>query len=212
MTRCLMARDMSVNCHNATELVDKVMKYTSDLIVFIATNEPADSPQMTVLKNAGFLVFNDVWDKAEQEKRQLDKIAPFVIETALMMDADTFLGWGLSEVNDMVEMERMKVRKAACVAQNYSEIILPYYRTWCFVINYRKLNTKYDTIAENHVFHPRLYNPKHKFKELFDLRGPSDPGTLSYKKEEPAWLFDPNATKAFNLSLHQLGMGVTVSL
>lgn len=35
-----------------------------------------------------------------------------------MLEASTFLGWGISEINDVVEYERMKAGKSYCINQD----------------------------------------------------------------------------------------------
>jgi len=41
-----------------------------------------------------------------------------VVETLLMIDADVFLAWGISEINDIVEYERRAVNKTHCIDQS----------------------------------------------------------------------------------------------
>ena len=49
---------------------------------------------MQVLRDAGYKTFDDVWNTTKHAAIDvLDAMGIFVIETALMIDADTFLGW-----------------------------------------------------------------------------------------------------------------------
>ena len=45
-----------------------------------------------------------------------------------MLDASTYLGWGVSEVNDVIEHERRLLGKSHCVAKE-SAVTYP---TWCW--------------------------------------------------------------------------------
>lgn len=46
-----------------------------------------------------------------------------------MLEASTFLGWGISEINDVVEYERMKAGKSFCINQDLpTDANL---ETWC---------------------------------------------------------------------------------
>lgn len=184
-TRCVMARDVSVNCGTAQDLIRKVSQYTSDRIIYIATNEPSSSQEMKALRAAGYKTWDDILVPQEL-KDTIDTIGIFVIETALMIEADTFVGWGLSEVNDVVEFERMRLNKTFCVAQNYSEIVKAYYKTWCFAINFDKISRDHEKIPGNRVWHPQLFTGYSNLTaKLFDLRGVSDPHILP-RVENPA--------------------------
>jgi hypothetical protein len=51
----------------------------------------------------------------------------FILEVTLMIEASTFLGWGISEVNDVVEYERMKKNRTFCTTDEWSFS----YVSWC---------------------------------------------------------------------------------
>ena len=106
-TRCQQRKDQSINCGSAEELVSKVRDRTNDSFVYVATNEVAGSSELEVLREAGFRLFSDA-------KMDVGVIEAFLIEVSLMRDAHTFLGWGVSEVNDVVEFERRNAGKAWC--------------------------------------------------------------------------------------------------
>ena len=103
MSRCRKEMDVSVNCRDAPDLAAQVRRYSNDSMVFIATNEPQMSPSMEQLrKEYHFKTFISV--------PNFDDLTPMqvlAIETLLMLEATTFLGWGVSEVNDVVEHERV---------------------------------------------------------------------------------------------------------
>ena len=52
-----------------------------------------------------------------------------MLEIGLMLDCTTFLGWGISEVNDVVENQRMRMKKSYCKSNEHlvEEIVFP---TW----------------------------------------------------------------------------------
>ena len=106
-TRCQQRKDLSINCGTAEELVGKVRERTNDSFVYVATNEIAGSSELEVLQEAGFKLFADA-------RMDVGVIEAFLIEVALMRDAHTFLGWGVSEVNDVVEFERRNGGKTWC--------------------------------------------------------------------------------------------------
>lgn len=88
--RCAKHKDKSVNCDSATDLI-KMVKDTanSDGVVYIATNEAAGSTEMQILRSAGFKVF------ADAKMDNLSVIETLMVEVALMLEATTFLAWGV---------------------------------------------------------------------------------------------------------------------
>lgn len=115
--RCTRNVDASVNCANAAALVRKVKENTDDKVVYVATNEPQDSAEMAYLRKKGFLTYSDIATNITTF-RDADVFQVLSIEVALMLGADTFLAWGISEINDVVEHERMLAGKSHCVAQD----------------------------------------------------------------------------------------------
>jgi hypothetical protein len=114
-SRCRMMMDVSVNCGGALELIDSVRNVSTDEMVYVATNEKPDSPKLDELEKAGFKIFRSAGMNIT------DILDIFVVEIALMMDSTTFLGWGMSEVNDVVEFERRREGKSWCVADEANE-------------------------------------------------------------------------------------------
>lgn len=49
-------------------------------------------------------------------------------QISIMLNASTFLAWGVSEVNDVIEHERMLRGKSYCSAKEET----PKYPTWCW--------------------------------------------------------------------------------
>jgi hypothetical protein len=121
-TRCPKMKDKSVNCGGALELIDSVRKVSTDETVFVATNEKPDSQELDVLEKAGFKIFRSAGMNIT------DILDIFVVEVALMMDSTTFLAWGVSSVNDVVEFERRREGKSWCVVDEANEGGIP---TWC---------------------------------------------------------------------------------
>lgn len=111
---------------------------TNDKIVYISTNEPEDSKDMEILHQAGYLTYTTVYKEIQPYlPKTLQDITIFqrlIIEVSLMIDATTFLGWGITEINDIVEYERKLQLKTFCIHQfkpiNTSQ------ETWCSKNNY----------------------------------------------------------------------------
>jgi hypothetical protein len=121
ISRCQQQMDLSVNCANATDLIKQVQSLLpkdKKSLVFIATNEPQNSKDMRALRAAGFLTYISVEGDLYVNASLLQILA---IEVELMMQADTFLAWGISEVNDVVEIERRKAGKSYCVGHNMDQ-------------------------------------------------------------------------------------------
>jgi hypothetical protein len=123
-SRCSHLVDVSVNCASAEGLVLKVRSYSGTNAVYVATNEPQDSPHMTNLRQAGFLTYRDVIRFAAATAAtadlgtsasasigtgtgaDVDIFGVLAAEVFAMLRADQFLAWGVSEINDLVEYER----------------------------------------------------------------------------------------------------------
>lgn len=128
MSRCRQTKDTSVNCGSAQELVDLVRAHTNDSLVYVATNELSNSSESILLAAAGFKLFHHGLSAAF--KVSPDSVTGIVIDTSLMLNCNTFLGWGISLVNDVVEHQRMLEQRSYCVA--YSEHNTDY-PTWCWL-------------------------------------------------------------------------------
>ena len=164
-SRCKQGKDISANCRNASELLQLIRLYSSDTLVYIATNEHMASPEISYLRKHGCFVFADgstssnakisttvgtsipinpnytstsTTDllytnstlytvgasiiksssteevEAEQPTMAHNSVAAFVVDVRLMLDATTFLGFGVSIINDVVEHERMLRNKTWC--------------------------------------------------------------------------------------------------
>ena len=129
--RCNNRMDASVNCGDAYALVKKVREVSNNSVVYVATNEPQDSIEMERLRDAGFISFADVAGPSSSDiaLQQLTVFEVLVAETVLMLSAQTFLGWGISEVNDVVEHARMQAGLSYCQAQEPPE--RKDQETWC---------------------------------------------------------------------------------
>lgn len=114
--RCSRHVDASVNCADAAALVRKVKENTEDTVIYVATNEPQDSSEMAYLRKKGFLTYSDIAHNITAF-RGADVFEVLSVEVSLMLGADTFLAWGISEINDVVEHERMLAGRSHCIAQ-----------------------------------------------------------------------------------------------
>jgi hypothetical protein len=143
-TRCKKMLDISVNCQDAYHLIDRVSKsivhnpsHNISSIIYIATNEPQGSSAMETLRRHGYLTYQDIMmmdmDMDMEMMNNKQHLSPInrdyrdeylsvfdvlVVETLLMIDADVFLAWGISEINDIVEYERRAVNKTHCIDQS----------------------------------------------------------------------------------------------
>eukprot|EP01034_Spumella_vulgaris_P026448 gene26448-33027_t len=114
--RCGNGFDTSVNCGDATAFVTKVQQSTSDKIVYIATNEPQNSSHMDTIRAAGFQTLSSV---GGGEYQKLDQLSVLTMEVSLMLQASTFLAWGISEIDDVVEYERKMAGLSFCTAHEH---------------------------------------------------------------------------------------------
>lgn len=89
-TRCTDKVDKSVNCGTAVDLIREVKQVSQDQFVFVASNEKHGSTEVQLLHQHGMLTF------ANASMDNLSIIEVFVVEVALMLEADTFLAWGVS--------------------------------------------------------------------------------------------------------------------
>lgn len=123
-SRCLQAKDNSVNCLSAKELVNLVRSISADELVYVATNEELYSNETAYLKKSGFTVFDNSLSNFDHRT-----IPAFMIDIQLMLDASTYLTWGVSIINDLVEHERMIRNKTWCVSHDINVS----YPTWCWL-------------------------------------------------------------------------------
>ncbi len=127
---CKRGYDQSINCGNSTSLVQKIAEFSSHTSVFIVTEEPSDSADMVHLRSLGYVTFEDLSGKLFETTHPLHPSdVKFVLEMKLMLNADTFLGWGNSDVNSVVEHDRMMRNMTHCVGQmagKHREVL-----NWC---------------------------------------------------------------------------------
>jgi hypothetical protein len=136
--RCGNKIDASVNCADGAALVQKVQgRGQPGDVVYVATNEPQDSIEMAFLRSKGFLTFSDVVRSGSSDAslQCLDAFEVLAAEVSLMLRAKTFLGWGISEINDVVEFERRQEGRTHCVAEWEDGPVLEEARqTWCSLL------------------------------------------------------------------------------
>jgi hypothetical protein len=139
--RCGNKIDASVNCADGAALVQKVQaRSQADEVVYIATNEPQDSAEMVYLRSKGFVTLSDVVASGgDASLSRMDAFQVLAAEVSLMLRADTFLGWGISEINDVVEFERRQEGRTHCVAEWEDGPVLEEARqTWCSLLRQRE--------------------------------------------------------------------------
>ena len=73
---------------------------------------------MVQLKAAGYKSFADIKQNLLVSNGQggghVDDLTALYIEVSLMLQADVFLAWGISEIDDVVEAERKKAGRSYC--------------------------------------------------------------------------------------------------
>lgn len=129
-SRCRQRKDQSVNCGDASVLIEEIGRLTRDHVVYIATNEDPRSQDSQTLRQHGYLLFDE-----RLSSFQHGSVGSFLLEVRLMLDATTFLGWGVSIINDVIEHERMLKRKSWCATKDFQ----PSYPTWCWLQHQRLL-------------------------------------------------------------------------
>jgi hypothetical protein len=143
--RCTNKVDASVNCGDGRALVEQVFMALSKTdpqqnsdhtIVYVATNEPQDSQHMNTLRASGFITLQDVTGKSNDPRlRDMNLFEVLAAEVSLMLAADTFLGWGISEINDVVEYERRQHGRTHCVTARLDRAegrrVTAAQETWC---------------------------------------------------------------------------------
>lgn len=126
-SRCKQSKDSSVNCGSARELIERVQNFSKDSLVYIATNEPANSNESTLLLKAGYKLFHH--GRSNSVNVTSDSIPGFMIDLTLMLRCSTFLAWGVSLMNDVVEHQRWLDRRSYCTSYSEKDITYP---TWCW--------------------------------------------------------------------------------
>jgi len=125
LSRCAQGKDTSVNCLSVNDLIHEVKRYTSDNIIYLATNEVNLSrAELDHLRQAHIQVFNH-----SVAGYRAGSVAAAVVDVQLMLDATTFLGWGVSIIHDLVEHARMVQNKSWCTAVETNAT----YPTWCWL-------------------------------------------------------------------------------
>ncbi len=125
LSRCAQGKDTSVNCLSVNDLIREVKRYTSDNIIYLATNEVNLShTELDHLRQAHIQVFDP-----RAAGYHAGSVAAAVVDVQLMLDATTFLGWGVSIIHDLVEHVRMVQNKFWCTVVE-TNITYP---TWCWL-------------------------------------------------------------------------------
>ena len=124
-SRCTQGKDTSVNCLSVNDLIHEVKRYTSDNIIYLATNEVNLSrAEVDYLRQANIHVFDP-----RAAGYHAGSVAAAVVDVQLMLDATTFLGWGVSIIHDLMEHARMVQNRSWCTAVETNVT----YPTWCWL-------------------------------------------------------------------------------
>lgn len=125
LSRCTGdGKNDEVNCISASELIELVRMNTKNEFVYVSTNEEYNSMEISRLREAGFKTF------PHSSMGKLTSLEVFILEVSLMLDAETFLTWGVSEIDDEVDHERRGRAMPHCIAKNIvREAVLD--ATWC---------------------------------------------------------------------------------
>jgi hypothetical protein len=137
-TRCRQQKDNSLNCGTVADLVQTVRKGTNDSVVYVAAGGTLAPIETDALDKANFLHLAKLNMRSDPAGA-----AALALEAQLMLDAPTFLAWGVSIMNDVIEHERMLQNKTWCSTKEYD---VPY-PTWCWlqhqrITRYRQRNPR----------------------------------------------------------------------
>lgn len=114
-----------MNCRSVQDLVAEVKTYATDRVVYIATNaQNMSKADVELITREGFQLFNPTFVSYHAHSAEA-----LAVEVQLMLDASTFLGWGVSLINDLVEHTRMLHGKSWCTAVEHNVT----YPTWCWL-------------------------------------------------------------------------------
>lgn len=150
-SRCAQGKDHSVNCMSVQDLVVEIQRYTSDKVIYLATNEANLShADLECLEHAGVQVFDPL-----VANYPAGSLAAVVVDVQLMLDATTFLCWGVSVINDLVEHARMVHNKTWCTVVETNVT----YPTWCWLQEQRLLHAHLPA-ADTHVHQQQLARRK----------------------------------------------------
>ena len=81
-SRCRQGKDSSVNCKSAADLVAMVRNHSHDSLVYVATNEPANSTELEVLRSASFKLYSD--SQFELPGYEYESLNAFVLEVSVV--------------------------------------------------------------------------------------------------------------------------------
>jgi hypothetical protein len=129
-TRCLQGKDTSTNCRSAQQFLTQTRLVVNETSykVFVVSNEDQESAHMAYLLRNGLNLFPA--QKACSELTYMaSDLCVLAMEVQLMLRADTFVGWGVSIINDVVEHERFVSNRTWCTATETE----PPYPTWCWL-------------------------------------------------------------------------------
>ena len=131
------AQDHTINCGTAEDLIQHVKRITKDSIVYVATNEERDSLAHETLRKAGFITYVSLAESwPNDEIKKVEPLQVLAVEAILMKEADTFLGWGYTEINDVIEFERRNDNQTFCLDQEGIED-----DSWCSVYGLKEDRT-----------------------------------------------------------------------
>ena len=116
-TRCTSKwgglKDHSINCRSVDELIYDIKYFVSFYPIrnytniLIATNEK-NLTILNKLRNNQFIIISDLINsfKICENDKVLSSLDEFIIESQFMLYAKTFISYGISQINDVIEYER----------------------------------------------------------------------------------------------------------
>lgn len=129
-TRCKQEKDQSVNCGTVEQLISSVRSFAVlHSSVYVAAGGALAQEERVALDAAGFRHLRSLHPSADPSS-----IAALVFEAQLMLEAPTFLAWGASIVNDVIEHERMLRNLSWCGSREFDNVPYP---TWCWLAHQR---------------------------------------------------------------------------
>ena len=155
--RCKKGLDRSVNCGSVFDFMNKINVTLNEFdrsriqeskssgrgigsgshshlhigkrVIYVATNEK-DKTLLKILSKNGFQTFDGTnTAKISNSSSNFNSYTPLTVEVQLMLDADLFLAWGASQIDDVIQYERRMRKKPYCVhtageSQRYCNMLM----------------------------------------------------------------------------------------
>lgn len=145
------ARDYSVNCGSVSELVTTINAFLDKgpsaasgqsktavssgsidfrkLPILIATNEKNETI-LSELRSHHYTPMSDMISKHDTHHQLNGSLDEFIVESQFMLDATVLLTFGVSQINDVLENERMQRGLSFCAVSDPPGV---FHHNWCTV-------------------------------------------------------------------------------